>query len=527
MRKIFDLILVLLIAINLVGCNDKQGRYISTIIPLAEKKPDSALALLNKIDQTQLSEKAIALYSIAYTMAQDKSGIDVDNDSLLRNAYNWYNGKPADSLYAKCEYYMGKYYALNDSSEKALRCFSNSVKAAKRQNDYYTQSLALVQSSVIVREYDPDLAIKFSNEAVGLYNKVKNAPSNNKAYALLNLAECYSFKEGGIKQSFVIAKQAVKQAIAQKDTLALSDSYQDLSAFWSLLDNKDSVLYTSKLSFMYKRKHDTSSVLSLAWAYCDVDSLQASERLIKSISRREYLQYGSSIYSLLYAMALKKNNLQKANVYKDSLVAALESMNSANAKAKDAYYNKVIRKERQRAREQNESQFKTWAIISIIIVSIIIIAFILYISRYRRAQIQRLNEEQQERKRLIIEHQGTQISTMRNFLMRKISILHKLESLKTGKVKQVLLSDFDWEELEVFLNSSDNEFVERLKRDYPDLTPKDIKFLMLVRLKLPYSAIAQIYNIEPKSVKQKLFLIKEKLGLKDSPTSAKKFIEDY
>ena len=91
---------------------------ISTIIPLAEKKPDSALALLKKVDQTKLSEKAVALYSIAYTMAQDKSGIDVDNDSLLRNAYNWYNGKPADSLYAKCEYYMGKYYALNDSSEK-------------------------------------------------------------------------------------------------------------------------------------------------------------------------------------------------------------------------------------------------------------------------------------------------------------------------------------------------------------------------------------------------------------------------
>lgn len=141
--------------------------------------------------------------------------------------------------------------------------------------------------------------------------------------------------------------------------------------------------------------------------------------------------------------------------------------------------------------------------------------------------MQRLNEEQQERKRLIIEHQGTQISTMRNFLMRKISILHKLESLKTGKAKQVLLSDFDWEELEVFLNSSDNVFVERLKNEFPNLTPKDVKFLMLIRLKLPYSTIAQIYNIEPKSVKQKLFLIKEKLGLKDSSTSAKKFIEDY
>lgn len=65
-------------------------------------------------------------------MAQDKSGIDVDNDSLLRNAYNWYNGKPADSLYAKCEYYMGKYYALNDSSEKRFVAFPI---LSKLQND--------------------------------------------------------------------------------------------------------------------------------------------------------------------------------------------------------------------------------------------------------------------------------------------------------------------------------------------------------------------------------------------------------
>ena len=76
---------------------------------------------------------------------------------------------------------------------------------------------------------------------------------------------------------------------------------------------------------------------------------------------------------MLYALALKRNNLREANGYKDSLVSALETTNSVNAKAKDAYYNKVIRKERQRAREQNESQFKTWVIISIIIVSLTII----------------------------------------------------------------------------------------------------------------------------------------------------------
>ena len=115
----------------------------------------------------------------------------------------------------------------------------------------------------------------------------------------------------------------------------------------------------------------------------------------------------------------------------------------------------------------------------------------------------------------------------KHYLMSKVSILRKLESLKNGTRKQVLLSDSDWNELEVFLNSSDDEFVERLQREFADLTKKDIRFLMLIKIGLPYSTIAQIYNIEPKSVKQKLFLIKNKLGLKNSQKSAKEFIVDY
>lgn len=111
--------------------------------------------------------------------------------------------------------------------------------------------------------------------------------------------------------------------------------------------------------------------------------------------------------------------------------------------------------------------------------------------------------------------------------MSKISILHKLESIKTGSGKPVLLSDSDWDELEAFLNSSDEAFVERIKREFPDLTKKDIRFLMLIRIGLPYPVIAQIYSIESKSVKQKLFLIKGELGLKNGQKSAKDFIQSY
>lgn len=40
-----------------------------------------------------LSDLDMAMYSLAYTMAQDKTGIDIDNDSLIRTAYTYYYNK--------------------------------------------------------------------------------------------------------------------------------------------------------------------------------------------------------------------------------------------------------------------------------------------------------------------------------------------------------------------------------------------------------------------------------------------------
>lgn len=527
MRNIIKGLFVLLFINNFIACRDKQSNQISAVIPIAESKPDSALSILNKIDQTKLSDKNLALYSLVYTMAQDKSGLDVDNDSLLRYAYNWYHDKPTDSLYAKCEYYMGKYFSLNDSSEKALNCFTNSIKAAKNQKDYYTQSMALLQSSVIIREYNPNHAIIYAKDAINIYNKVKDGPQVNKVYGLLNLAECCYYTENKAHKSISLAKAAIKLAKSLKDSLAISDSYQDLSTFYIAIGTGEEALKAAKIGFSYKAKKDVPSILSLAWTYCANDSLQEASRIIGSIPKQDYSKYGSVIYSLQHHIALKNRDYVKVSEYKDSLVTTLESENAINAKAKDKYYSSLNVKEKLRAKAQNESIFKTGIIIFIILVSLIVIAFIIYVSRYRRKQMQIQNEEQQEHKRLIIEHQKTQITTMRNYLMRKISILRKIESLKSGKTKQVLLSDADWEELEAFLNSSDDEFVERLKRDFSNLTIKDLRFLMLIRIDLPYPIIAQIYHIEPKSVKQKLFLIKEKLGLKNSQKSAKEFIEYY
>lgn len=117
------------------GCGDRHCKAIDSAYAIVNDSPDSALSILNHVNQHGLSRKEMARYALVCTIAQDKSGLDVSNDSLLGVAYTYYYSKPDDSLYAKCQYYMGKYYMLNDSSEKALDCFDKSIAATKNNGD--------------------------------------------------------------------------------------------------------------------------------------------------------------------------------------------------------------------------------------------------------------------------------------------------------------------------------------------------------------------------------------------------------
>ena len=522
--NIFKLIPALLIALNLVGCNDKQNLRISAIISLTASKPDSALTLLKKIDQTQLSEKDMALYSIAYTMAQDKSGIDVDNDSLLRNAYNWYNGKPADSLYAKCEYYMGKYYALNDSSEKALRCFSNSVKAAKRQNDYYTQSLALLQSSVILRSYNQNLALSYALSADAIYNKLKNASVSNKVHMLLNIAECFSYKDSEISKNY--ARKAIEVAEAANDSNTIADAYQDLSVFYEMADN-DSALWAADRAFLYRDKKDASTFYALSLAYYQADSLNQAQSLLYQIPQASRARHEYEIFSLLKQIAWRKNDIIKVSEYADSSAFYLEKENTEVLRAKDQYYAMMTKREVQSTQYRSESKWKTILNIICISFSIIIITclFYVYIQKKKKA----LEKAENERMKYAIEmrNKEIQIKTMRDFLLRKVDVVNKLESLKPNSRGKIVLSDEDWEEIEIFLNNADGNFTIRLHQAFPDLATKDVHLLMLLRLGIPNASMAAIYNIEEKSIRQNLFLVKKKLGIDGKNISARKFIEDF
>lgn len=127
--------LFLMVLFSFSACND--SRRLETIRQaemLMQEQPDSALRVLQTIDRHSLKGKPLARYALIYSIAQDKSGLDVSNDSLLRIAHEYYSQHPDDSLYARSQYYMGKYLWLTAQTDSAYACFLKAKAASEEES---------------------------------------------------------------------------------------------------------------------------------------------------------------------------------------------------------------------------------------------------------------------------------------------------------------------------------------------------------------------------------------------------------
>ena len=118
-------------ALVVCSCSDgRQAEIIRQAEQIMQERPDSALHLLQSIPRKSLRGETLARYALIYSMAQDKSGLDVTSDSLLRIAYEYYYRHPDDSLYARSQYYMGLYYSLADSTKEAEDYLRKAIRSS-------------------------------------------------------------------------------------------------------------------------------------------------------------------------------------------------------------------------------------------------------------------------------------------------------------------------------------------------------------------------------------------------------------
>lgn len=516
-----------------VGCTERHNKTIDLAYQLTATAPDSALSILDSVKLTKLSKAEKAQFALVYTIAQDKSGLDVDNDSLLRTAYTYYRNRYDDSLYSKCQYYMGKYYMLKDSIEMAIFCLQKSIAMAEKMNDNYTQSLAMFQLSKALKKTEPRKAISIARDAEKIYSCLPNAGKTNIVYYKLNVCESLLCADS-LEQALKKCNEAIILSMQSGDSTLLSDAYQDMSSVLSEKGEHQQALWYSKKSFELSKFHDTSKLLNLAWAYLDVDSLSVCERLLGNIkSERPSTLY--TAYYIRHIAAIKNKKYNKAIIYADSSYHYIEKMYSVELAGKEKYYNFLVKSQYDKGVSEGKSTLFAWIMILISLSAALIITLILYsYHQYKYKTKLKMQSELKEREaeRKIheeeIKHKEMQLSTMRNYILKKINIAQKIQYIHENKDKSVALTEEDWEDILVFIDNVDGDFVSRLRIAYPNLDKNDIRFMILIRLKMSSKALGAIYNISEKSIRQKLFVYKSKFGLEgEKKQSLRSFIENF
>ena len=189
------LYLALLAALCLTACTRPADvPELDTADSLMEQRPDSALALLRRIDTLRLTSRHDrARYAMLLSMALDKNYIDLKDFHVLQPAIDYYeeHGTPTEQM--RTFYYQGRIYDNAGNMSKALQTFLKALEKGKESNDTLTRARAYFA------QLDPNLQLMSFDKAIEAGKKAayyfqKAGRTDSYAHCLIDIANTYTLK---------------------------------------------------------------------------------------------------------------------------------------------------------------------------------------------------------------------------------------------------------------------------------------------------------------------------------------------
>jgi tetratricopeptide (TPR) repeat protein/DNA-binding CsgD family transcriptional regulator len=149
-------------------------------------------------------------------------------------------------------------------------------------------------------------------------------------------------------------------------------------------------------------------------------------------------------------------------------------------------------------------------------------------------------EKQEEIYKQEIAHKKKELATQTLHLVQKNTFLDELkenlENLKNSPekfkmefrrivmlLKKEKASDKDWEVFKTYFAEVHNDFDQKLKTIYPDISEKEIRLAAFLRMNLTTKEIAATLNVLPDSILKSKYRLKKKLAL-DKETDLSEFL---
>ncbi len=279
------------------------------------------------------------------------------------------------------------------------------------------------------------------------------------------------------------------------------------------------------------RRNAISSSCLLAQIYIHLKNYERAQQLLvkaKSIfdaaGFNRIYTLSETLYSTLAKFYAAKGNLSLAYAYADSALTASDSAsavkiraNLIEAREKADFLQQKFEQERLRSERQRQVFFRNSLIVIIILLAII---GLLFINRQRlnrkklEAQLdaatsklisysQTLDEKEE-----LIEHINEQMEQLKKeeLEMEELGIRNQLE-------RSVLVTDEQWDDFCKLFEKVHKGFFNNLKKKIPDLSPAELRFLTLTKLKLSVKDMAAMLGVSPGTIRIYRFRLRKKLKL--------------
>ena len=168
--KLRTIIYTLLLATLCMGCgNTLSMRELEHLEARMNDAPDSVLAVLTAADMPRWGERR-ALYALLTVQAQDKSYIDVADDSLISIATRYYDRRGPALRRLQAFYYHGRVYANAGLSHEAMTAYTRAKEFVDEVDAPYSVGLLFGQMGVLYgNDYDYPRALECFEEEMRYY----------------------------------------------------------------------------------------------------------------------------------------------------------------------------------------------------------------------------------------------------------------------------------------------------------------------------------------------------------------------
>jgi tetratricopeptide (TPR) repeat protein len=523
------------------SCN-QQSRMADRILKkaeaLVEQYPDSALILLDSIQNPQNLEKRQRYqYLLLQVQAKDKSDQDIASDTLIFKVKNYYLKAGDLNKAALSSLYSGRVLQAQKKYEKSMTAYLDAENYSKQiKNDNLN---GLIQSSIGKVYYDQLL----KDEAIPRFKLASKYFHQSENYR----NEIVTFNQIG--NCFLLQCKNDSAFVYFSKGLALADQYRLVNEQINIRQSigvayrQTGDFYRAKIFFKQALTFSVDS-MELARLYCNLAKVFEEED--QTDSARYYLErsldrlpegkssyLAANIYKTWSSIEAKDENyrgaLEHHKWYSKYLASILdENKNKAVLEIQRKYDLQLLQNKNEKLQIQRQR-------ILLFALFLLLFIYVLFFFFYKRSM-------QNEKELLEVEQKIYQLkelsrsfdekeNSFRNILLKHFGILTKttlLEGYLSDEEKrkeQHLLKKFneivygqgnlDWGILYRLMDELYDGFLDKLIKRFPQLDETELQICCLSCAKFNNTEIAIMMKYHVSTIHMKKSVIRKKIGIKN------------